>query len=169
MTQENASARSPEAPASEAPAPKRRARRFWLAGGFALLGLGAAAGALAGGGHGRDFAGRGIERVLRSVDASETQRSEIRAIYEATRGDLLPLRAEMGARREQVDALLKAQTLDRAAFETLRQEALAKADAASARALTGFLDAAEKLTPEQRAELLERRAGFRHGPGPGWR
>ncbi len=44
MTQEDTSAQSSEAPALT---PKRRARIFWLVGTFALLSLGAAAGAVA--------------------------------------------------------------------------------------------------------------------------
>lgn len=107
--------------------------------------------------------GRGLDRMLASVDATEQQRQEIRTIVDSTRAEVRPTMTEFKDRREQFAALLAAPVLDRAAFEALRRETLASADATSARALTAFLDAAAVLTPEQRAELLERRGKFGRG------
>jgi protein CpxP len=51
--------------------------------------------------------------------------------------------------------LLGAATIDREAAEKLRAERIAAADEASRKLTTALLDAAEVLTAEQRAELLE--------------
>jgi len=150
---------------------KGRVRKYFLAGTVALLGLGAIGAVQAdpmgfrGHGFGGPMGGFGIERALRSVDASAEQREQIWTIVDAARTEIRPLVSEMHDRREQVATLLKAETLDRAAFETLRQETIATADAVSARGMAAFLDAAEVLTPEQRAELLEARERGRFGPG----
>lgn len=145
-----------------------RLRKYVLGGTVAVLGLGAL-GAMASPmgfrGHGfGQMGGFGIERALRSVDASKEQREEIWTIVDAARSEIRPLVSDMHDRREQVATLLAAETLDRAAFETLRQETIASADAVSARGMAALLDAAEVLTPEQRAELLEARERGGFGP-----
>ncbi|MBW7922541.1 MAG: periplasmic heavy metal sensor [Rubellimicrobium sp.] len=100
------------------------------------------------------FGGSMMARMMDAADATDAQAAEIGTIIEATRGDILPLIEAMPERRAQVMELLGAETLDRDAFEALRQEMLATADRASARAMEGFLDAAEVLTPEQRAAVI---------------
>ena len=52
--------------------------------------------------------------------------------------------------------LLRADTIDPAAFETLRAEQIAKADAASKRVVQAMTEAASVLTVEQRRELTQR-------------
>lgn len=158
-----------------------RSRKLLLAGAVALLGLGAA-GAAFGPVHAQEaesraeigwgggpFGGHPLDRALRSVEASREQRAQIRTIVGEARSELRPVVWEALDRRDALAALLEAETLDRAAFETLRKETLASLDAASERALKAFLDAAEVLTPAQRAELLEGGPGFGGGRHGSWR
>lgn len=114
------------------------------------------------GGH---FAGHMLDRALGSVDATDEQRAEIRVIVDEVSTEIRTMTSDLGDPKEQVAALLAAETIDRAAFETLRQQMLETGDEVSARAMEAFLDAAEVLTPEQRVELTERSKGF--GPGFG--
>jgi Spy/CpxP family protein refolding chaperone len=58
--------------------------------------------------------------------------------------------------RRQARQLLTAPTVDRPALEALRAAQLAEADAASRRMVQAIADAAEVLTPEQRAKLAQR-------------
>lgn len=101
------------------------------------------------------FAERGLERMLDGLDATPEQADKIRAIVEAAHDDLEPAMDGMRDTREKVAALLGAPTIDRAAAEALRAERVAAVDQASRRLTTAILDAAEVLTPEQRAKLVE--------------
>lgn len=161
--------------------PGRRWGRWVVVGGIALVVLGAAGVA---GAAGRDFGGRfgmgpggwghggmgfgegRIGRVLDAVDATDEQEERIFAIIDATRAELRPMMREFRDTREAVAGLLGAGTIDRAAAEKLRAERIARIDEASRKMTAAILDAAEVLTPEQRARLLEQ---FRErGPGPRW-
>ena len=55
--------------------------------------------------------------------------------------------------RKQALELLSAPTVDRAAVEKMRLEAVAKFDAKSKTIAAGLLDIADQLTPEQRTKL----------------
>jgi Spy/CpxP family protein refolding chaperone len=113
-------------------------------------------------GHG--FAERGLERMLDGIDATPEQAEKIRAIVDAARGDLEPAIDGMRDTREKVAEMLGAATIDRTAAETLRAERVAAVDQASRRLTTAILDAAEVLTPEQRAELADHfKERGRHG------
>lgn len=153
-------------------------RTVLIAGVVAIVGLGAVGtigvaqargafhGMWGGGmwGHGPGFGGpmlgSVVDHALGAVDASDAQRADIRGIVDAAGADIGKLTADVDGLREQATTLLRAETLDRAAFEALRQQALTTGDAVSARALEAFLDAAEILAPDQRAKLLEQQHGF---------
>jgi Spy/CpxP family protein refolding chaperone len=153
---------------SEAATPRRfLTRNRVLAGvtaGFVAIGLAAAGAAYAdrggerwGGGFG---GGRMIERMLDRVDATDEQRTRIRAIFEAARNDLSNLREERRAAMGDLVELLQAPTLDRAAIEGKRAQRFATLETASKRMTQALADAAEVLTPEQRrivAALIEDR------------
>ena len=173
MTNMEPEASKPEAQTDAQPQVEKRCRgrggrrKDLVAGLFALLGLGvigAVAAKANGGPHGHGFGhGFGLERALKSVEATKEQRQEIWTIVDAAKSEIRPMVFEMSDERDRLAALLGAPAIDRAAVEALRKEALAKADAVSARATEALLDAAEKLTPEQRAELLEKRRSFGRG------
>ena len=105
---------------------------------------------------------RRVNRVLGLVDASTEQRQKVRAILEAAGNDLYPIRQQRMENRKQIGQALAAATIDRAKIEQLRQEQLKLNDTASKRMTDAITDAAEVLTPAQRAELakrMERRRG----------
>ncbi|HHZ08964.1 MAG TPA: Spy/CpxP family protein refolding chaperone [Rhizobiales bacterium] len=104
---------------------------------------------------GRGFGEYRLERMLEGLDATPEQADKIRAIVDAARDDLMPALDGMRETREKVAELLGAATIDRAAAETLRAERVAAMDQASRRLTAAILDAAEVLTPEQRARLVE--------------
>lgn len=107
-----------------------------------------------------------LERTLDEVDATPEQVERVKAIAEEARAEIVPLMRGFRGAREDLAEILGAETIDRAAAETLRAERLAAMDAASARAVRAMLDAAEVLTPEQRAALAEEFGERGRGRGP---
>ncbi|RDW12968.1 hypothetical protein DIE28_10670 [Paracoccus thiocyanatus] len=151
-------------------------RRIYLWGGLAALlilaALATAAAVRADGfrGHGMGGAFRGmmLERALKSVEASDDQRQQIWTILDAARAEIRPMASALDDRRGRLADLMAAPELDRAAVEALRQEVMATADAASLRASQALLDAAEVLTPEQRAALVAKRRDMGREMGRGF-
>ena len=151
---------------------RSRFGKWLVAGSVAVLGLGAigSIGAVQAHGvfhdmKGGPFAGRMLERALGSVDATAEQRSKIEAIMKEAKAEIRTMTSGLDDSRKQFATLLAAETIDRAAVEALRQQTLKTGNAVSARGLEAFLNAADVLTPEQRAELIKQRKGF--GPGFG--
>ena len=151
------------------PNSSKRRTRWIVAGGVAVLALAGigAAGAMGGGHgmgpqmmeigmrHGGHFAGRGLERALEAVDATAEQEKRIWEIIDGARAELRPMMREFRDTRETVMGLVSAPTIARAAAEALRAERIAAIDEASKKMTAAALDAAEVLTPEQRAKLAE--------------
>ncbi len=152
-----------------------------LAGGIGLTGLAAALvtqpalaghlgrrGPLAQGpGHGfcpragadaRELEGAELEHrlawMLRPALPSEEQIQRIAGIAEDAMADLCRVQERAERQREALAELLAGARIDRAALEAARAAALAGVDAGSERALRALADAAEVLTPEQRAKLV---------------
>jgi Spy/CpxP family protein refolding chaperone len=94
--------------------------------------------------------------AARRLDATDEQKKRLTDIATAAARDLLPMRDKMREARKQARQILTAPTIDRAALETLRAAQLAEADAASRRLAQAIADAADVLTPEQRAKLAQR-------------
>jgi len=123
------------------------------------------------GGHGGGMHGMGMrfaehrfEKVMDEIDATDDQQDKIWAIVDKTRADLRPMGREFRGMREEVATLLSAPTIDKAAVEALRVKRLAEVDAASKQAVAALVEAAEVLTPEQRAKLVEEMKDHK-GPG----
>jgi Spy/CpxP family protein refolding chaperone len=173
-----------------APARPRRRKFLLIAGVAAALGLGGAAvaqgyghhfgpGMMGGGMMGRggpmamdpaamaDMADRGVRHMAIEIDATPEQQEKLRAIARDLVKDLAPMRTARQEAAQRVRELLTQTTIDKAAIEKFRAEELAKVDAASKRVTQALGDAAEILTPEQRAKLAERMP--RPGAGPFWR
>jgi len=103
-----------------------------------------------------------LNRVLGAVDASTDQRQKVRAIFEQAANDLHTLRQKRGDNRRQIGQALTEATIDRARIETLRADQVKLSDATSKRLTDALVEAAEVLTPAQRADLgrrFERRRG----------
>jgi Spy/CpxP family protein refolding chaperone len=74
----------------------------------------------------------------------------------AAANELAPLRQRhVEARRKSLE-LLAQPTIDRAQLEALRVEQMQLGDTVTRRMLQATLDAAEVLSPDQRAKLVER-------------
>jgi len=90
-----------------------------------------------------------------AIDATPDQRQKLTAIATGMVNDLLPAHQKMQAAKGRIVALLRQPKTDRAALESLRAEHLALADDVSKRVALGLADAADVLTPQQRAKLAE--------------
>jgi periplasmic protein CpxP/Spy len=121
------------------------------------------------GGHmgahmGRGFGGmmypgaieRRVNRVLGIVDASTEQKQKVRAIFEKAANDLYGMRDQRVQNRRAMTEALAAATIDRAKVDQLRGERMKLADATSKRLTDALVEAAEVLTPAQRADLAAR-------------
>ena len=96
-----------------------------------------------------------IDDMLAEVDATDDQRDRVHAIATAAIADMGEFRDFKREGRQALVEALTQETVDREALETLRQNKLETADRASQRLLTALADAADVLTPVQRAELAE--------------
>ena len=93
--------------------------------------------------------------LIDEFEATDAQQDKIWAIVDRTRSELRPVGREFRDSRGKVAELLAAPTIDKAAVEALRAERIAAVDAASKKAVAALVEAAEVLTPEQRAELAK--------------
>ena len=98
---------------------------------------------------------RMLKHVYVEVDATEAQKQALAPIVKGAARELLPLRGQMRDTRQQAVALLSQPTVDRAALETLRASRLELVEDASRVVTRALADAADVLTPEQRAKLAE--------------
>jgi protein CpxP len=151
-------------------------RRRWLAGLAALgsLGfIGAQAHAQGWGRHGavdpEEKARRldwRIGRMVKEVGGTAQQKDRLVAIASAAMGDLGPLRDQARQARLRSLDLLAAPVVDKMALEEQRVVQMRAADARSRRTVQAMAEAAEVLTPDQRAKLVARikqRADRRRG------
>jgi protein CpxP len=141
-------------------------------GGLALLSSGAVAQGMGGGMERRrgpaspeDMARRldeRISRMMRQVGGTPEQKDKLVAIASSAMKDLRPMREQHRAARQKGMSLLAAPQIDRAALEQVRASEMQLADQMSRRTLQSMADAAEVLTPEQRAKLAERMKHMGH-------
>ncbi|RVK17225.1 Spy/CpxP family protein refolding chaperone [Sinorhizobium meliloti] len=96
-----------------------------------------------------------IGTMLDELDATPEQEDKLWDIIDDARAEIRPTFRDFRETREEVIELLGAPGIDRAAAEKLRSERIAAIDEASRKMTTALLDAAEVLTPEQRAKLVE--------------
>jgi protein CpxP len=140
-----------------------RTKKFLLVGLFATaLPVAALAGGF--GGHfgppraetaeeARDHADRMAERALDRVDATDAQRAQVDAVLDTAVPKMFAIHEDGAALREQGRDLFTAPTIDRAAVESLRAEAMTLADEGSRLMADTAVQIATILTPEQRQDL----------------
>jgi Spy/CpxP family protein refolding chaperone len=179
------------APVPPAPPAPRGARTFTWPRALAyagVLALGVGIGAVGAGGlaiaQGMDHFGwrhgprlaivqAVVTHALDSVGASAAQEARIHDIVAAKFADIAPDPKQHEAMRKQALDLLSAPTIDRAAVEKLRADAVANFDAKSKVIVGAVLDVADQLTPTQRSELAARIGEMAQrgpmGPWGGWR
>lgn len=105
--------------------------------------------------HAKEHAERMVGHLAWAIDATPDQRQKLTVIATGMVNDLLPAHQKMQAAKGRIVALLRQPKTDRAALESLRAEHLALADDVSKRVAQGLADAADVLTPQQRAKLAE--------------
>ncbi len=103
-----------------------------------------------------------VNWVLDQVDATPAQQDAVGAIIRQSVEELNVLMQQERSQREALIGVLSGATIDRAALEAIRQAELDLADLASIQLIGALADAAEVLTPEQRAELVDLSRHFGH-------
>lgn len=157
---------------ASSPQPKSGLRRYVAAVVIGLAGsVGLAAWAHGGGHRGPGAGGFGshamfaaspehvnrmVDHVLRDVNATEAQRTQVKQIVTAAAADLKTQREAGKALRDRAASLFTSPTVDASAAESLRQQMLAQHDQSSKRVMQAMLDISRVLTPEQRTQLAER-------------
>jgi periplasmic protein CpxP/Spy len=99
--------------------------------------------------------GSHMDHLLDLVNATDSQRSQIEAIFNAARQDLSGQRDTGKQLHEQMATLYTATNIDAAAIEAVRVQLSALHETSSKRLSQASIDAARVLTPEQRAKIAE--------------
>lgn len=97
-----------------------------------------------------------IGRMLDGIDATDTQRSQIKQIAMSAAADVEGQREAGRGLRDQAMQIFTAPSVDPVAAESVRQQMLVQHDQASKRMLQAMLEAAKVLTPDQRAKMALR-------------
>lgn len=145
-----------------------------IGGGFALgaASLATAHGDIGGWRHGGSRVGhiqRMVHGAMDNVGATTAQEDKVHDIIAKAWTELDKDGDGRGTMKTQVLALMKAPSLDRAAFDKLRADRIAAMDAKSKVIEDALFEAASQLSPEQRAKLasnVEERMS--HGGWGGW-
>lgn len=135
-----------------------------LSGVLVLLGAGVLAYAHSGqGGHGpRGLDGmtehfqEHVRAVLAEADATPEQTARIQTLVDATAADIKAVQQQHARDFAELHEIFTAPTIDRARIERLRASHIAAMDTVSQLCATRLADAAEVLTPAQRARLGEK-------------
>ncbi len=151
---------------NDIPHSPRRRRFGGLAIALSLIAItgGALAFAHAGGSwhHGGKMAAHSVEQhrehmqmMLTRIGATDAQKAQIPALLEPALNEMKAMHEQHSAAHDQFHEALLAPSVDRARLELLRAEHVKALDAATRRVLTAMSDAAEILSPEQRAALAK--------------
>jgi protein CpxP len=103
-----------------------------------------------------------VQAMLGRIGASDAQKSQIDGILKAALGEMKGVHEAHFAAHRQFHDLLLAPSVDRQKLEALRASQIEALDEASKRFVSALEDAAEVLSPEQRAALA-REIDAHHG------
>jgi Spy/CpxP family protein refolding chaperone len=160
------------------------AYRRWLAGLGALLAVGAASFSIAQaqapagagdppavmggfGGGGEGWRAARMQRLLDKVGATDSQKGQIKAIWDGLRPQLKTLHQQGFQLRQQIGQAITAPNIDQGAVEKLRQQSVQLMDKTSALVTQGMVSSAQVLTPDQRKQALTIIQEHRRHHGPG--
>ena len=107
------------------------------------------------GGHRMDMHLSHMKEMLAKVGASDAQKSQVEGILRGAFSEMESAHQAHFAALGRFHEMLLAPSIDRTQMESLRTEQLRALDEASKRLVTAFGDAAEVLSPEQRAALAQ--------------
>ncbi|WP_127597843.1 Spy/CpxP family protein refolding chaperone [Nitratireductor alexandrii] len=107
------------------------------------------------GGMGGFMMERRMGHMLDEIGATDEQQDKLWEIIDAARAEMRPMIREFRDTRKDIVNIISAPTVDREAAEKLRGERVQAMDEVSRKMTAALLDAAEVLTPEQRAKLAE--------------
>jgi Spy/CpxP family protein refolding chaperone len=96
-----------------------------------------------------------MDAMLGKIGASDAQKAQIDGILKGAFGDMKGVHDSHDAAFGQFHELLLAPAVDREKIEALRAAQIKSFDDASKRIVTAMEDAAEVLSPEQRAALAQ--------------
>jgi periplasmic protein CpxP/Spy len=113
------------------------------------------------------MAERRIDGLIKMVNGTPEQKTKLLALAQAAMADMKPLREQLTATRKRGMELLSATSIDRGAIDKLRGESVQLMDGISRRMSAQMMDAAEVLTPAQRAQVAEKMKSRGEGRG-GW-
>jgi protein CpxP len=119
--------------------------------------------------EGGDHMGKGgglrarVDHMLTVAGATSQQKAKIQQILKSAFEQAAPLRRKAADAHRELGRLLTLPKIDRAAIERARAEHVAATDQAGRILVKAFADAAEVLTPEQRAKIAAEMAERRHG------
>lgn len=105
-----------------------------------------------------------VEHMLAVAGATPEQKAKVHQILKSAFEQAAPLRRKTADTHRELARLLTATKIDRAAIERVRAEHVAATDQSGRIMVKAFADAAEVLTPEQRARIAAAiEAEPRHG------
>jgi len=140
-------------------------KKTWIAIAAAVAALGGSAFAAGAGhehGHGHSpwtmdaaQADKHIEMMVEHIlpDGTPAQKSRVTEIAKSCFSDVKPIHQQLQEGHEAMTKMLAQPAIDRAALENVRADHVKKMDQMSRRVLAAAMDAAEVLTPEQRAKF----------------
>jgi Spy/CpxP family protein refolding chaperone len=94
-----------------------------------------------------------MQAMLTKIGASDAQKSQIEGLLKPALADMKSAHESHSAAFQQFHEAITAPSIDRARLEALRAGQVKSLDEASKRMVTAISDAAEVLSPDQRAAL----------------
>lgn len=96
-----------------------------------------------------------MQAMLTKIGASDAQKTQIEGLLKPALADMKSAHESHSAAFRQFHEAITAPSIDRARLEALRADQVKSLDEASKRMVTAISDAAEVLSPDQRAALAK--------------